>query len=705
MSAVALMRRSWRTERVTPPAAVPPGWFRPPPRTGAIPRPRLLGRLEALAQAPLTVVAAPTGYGKTTLLASWVASTSRKIAWASVGSRELDADGVWSLLAAALERAEPELSCAPFVGLTAADRAAELATTLRGLDHELTLVLDGFEHVVRIGLGPALSRFLDLAPEQLHVVVSTRCEPELDVPLRRVRATVAELTSVDLSLDPGETAAILRRTVGDGSTDTDADELFRRVEGWPAGVYLAALSARAAADPSEALACFSGAAREVADYLRLELLDAQPDDALRSFLLETSVLEQLTPGLCDQLLRRRDSDSALRELARTGAFLVPVEGAQAYRYLRPAREFLRAELLRLAPGQSGDLRLRASVACERAGLLDEAATHARAAAGEAEASRLLARHALELVRDGRREHLERILDTRAGGVAEQRRPGLRAELHSLGVDATDVPTLKIVSGRVAVLGAGLAVGPVRALLEATANAAHAYSLLLSGSVADAYERGAAGHAAADPEAAAPAAEAAAVASFAASRLGLGAAAAPLARAARAALARRGIRFGRAAALTALAEAAVAEKDGDVALAERLAAGAVEGTTEPPLRALALVQLAHLNLAAPATSRALLERAQLELSGCHGAALLETLVEEVESSIRLRERAHTETGELSEAEQRVLRLLASSLTQREIANELYISVNTVKTHTRLIYRKLGVGTRPAAVDAARELNLV
>src|SRR5579862_336330 len=702
MTPVALVRRPRQLEPVT---LAPPGWFRPPARAGVIPRPRLLSRLDELTQAPLTVVAAPTGYGKTTLLASWVAATPRDVAWAFVGSSELDAEGFWRLLAAALEHADPKLCFGPFEDLAALDRATQLATTLRELDRELTLVLDGYERAVRLGLGHAMSRFLDLAPEQLHMVVSTRCEPELDVPLRRVRATVAELTWRDLSLDRTETAAIPWRTTGGSTTAADAAELSERIEGWPAGAYLASLAARGASDPSEALARFSGATREVSDYLRLELLEAQADDLLRSFLLETSVLEQLTPGLCDSLLRRRDSDLALRELARAGAFLVPVEGGRSYRYLRPVREFLRAELLRVTHGRSGDLRMRAAAACERAGLFDEAATHARAASGEEGASRLLARHALELVRDGRREHLERILDTRAGAVAEQRRPGLRAELRELGLDATDVPALRSVSPRVAALSAALVGGPVRALLETTGNAAHAYSLLLSGSVAEAYEVGAAAYGAADPDGAAPAAEAAAVASVAASRLGLGAAAAPLARAGRAALARRGIRSGRAAGLVALAEAAVAEMEGDAVRAERLSAAAAEGATETALRALALLQLAHLRLADPAASRATLERARLELRGCHGADLLETRAGEVQSALRRREREQSPPGELSPAEQRVVRLLATELTQREIANELFVSVNTVKTHARLIYRKLGVASRPAAVDAARELNLV
>jgi LuxR family maltose regulon positive regulatory protein len=385
---------------------------------------------------------------------------------------------------------------------------------------------------------------------------------------------------------------------------------------------------------------------------------------------------------------------------------VPRDGpGHGYRYVRPAREFLRAELLRVAPDRVGDLRRRAAAACERAGLFDEAATHARAAVGESGATNLLARHALELVRDGRTEHLERVLETRAGAAAAARRPALRAELRCLARGGSDVSALSKVAGRVAVLSAGLPSGPVRALVLSTAEAAQAYALLFADSLAEAYEAGASAYASADPDAAAAAGQAAAVASLAASRLGLGAAAAPLARASASALARRGIRSGTAAAVALLAEAAVAEEEGDACRAERLCADALEHTEEPLSRALALLQLARLRTPAPETARAVLAEAKAELGRCVGARLLETLAADVESELGWQERTQPTTGELSPAEQRVLRLLTTRLTQREIANELYVSVNTVKTHARLIYRKLGVDSRSAAVAAARELNLV
>jgi LuxR family maltose regulon positive regulatory protein len=681
------------------------GRLRPPPlRAGVVERPRLSSLLEALAQHPLTVVAAPTGYGKTTLLASWAAATQRRVAWVSVGSSDRDVDGFWSLAAAALERAEPRLRFGLRAGDSAGDRAARMATALGLLSQELTFVLDGYEQATRAGVDPGFRRFLELAPDTLHVVVSTRGEPGLALPLRRAGGTAAELGTSELAFDEDETAAVLRRTLGEDTTDADSTGVARRTEGWPAGVYLAALAARAAADPAEALASFSGSARDVADYLRLELLDAQRDETLRSFLLESSVLERLSAPLCDALLHRRDSSAALRELVRRGSFLVPLDGpGHEYRYLRPVREFLRAELSRVAPARVADLHRSAAAVCERAGRFEEAAAHARQADGDDEAAILLAQHALELVRNGRTEHLELLLATRTGAVAARQRPALGAELHRFVQTGSDIPALAAAAERLVGLGDRLPSGQVTSLLRSTAEAARAYAFLLSGSVAEAYEAGAAAFAAADPDAGAPAGQAAAVASLAASRLGLGAVAAPLSRASASALARRGVRTGPAVALADLARAAVAEERGEPDRAECLCLDAVEHTAEPPARALALLQLARLRRSDPDAAHRALEKARVELSRCAGAALLEMLVTETRSEIG----PHTEvaTGELSSAEQRVLRLLMTKLTQREIANELYVSLNTVKTHARMIYRKLGVGSRSAAVTAARELNLV
>src|SRR5436190_12959329 len=164
MSTLAVPRRPGRMEHVAEP--VVPGWLRQPPlRAGVIERPRLSSRLERLVEEPLTVVAAPTGYGKTTLLGSWAASTRRRVAWVSVGSRELGADGVWALVAAALERAEPKLGLGLRSGSAAGDRPEQMATAVGLLSDELILVLDGYEQASQSGVDPEFGRFLDLTPE------------------------------------------------------------------------------------------------------------------------------------------------------------------------------------------------------------------------------------------------------------------------------------------------------------------------------------------------------------------------------------------------------------------------------------------------------------------------------------------------------------------------------------------------------------
>jgi LuxR family maltose regulon positive regulatory protein len=683
VSTVAVFRHARRIEPVAGPVA--PGWLRPPPlRSGVVERPRLLRLLDQLTRKPLTVVAAPTGYGKTTLLASWAVSTHRRVAWASLGSRELDADRFWGLVAAALEQADPRLRF-----------GSHSQRVVGTLSQELILVLDGYEQATHAGVDADFRQFLELAPETLHVVVCTRGDPGLALALRRAQGTVAEIGARELRLDGEETAAVLRHVLGNRASEVDADAVARRTEGWPAAVYLAAL---AAPDANEA--------RDVADYLRLELLDAQGEATLRSFLLETSVLERLSAPLCDELLRRRDSGAMLRTLLRRGAFLVPLEGpGREYRYLRPVREFLQAELARVAPARADELQMRAAIACEHAGLFEEAADHARRAAGDDAAGSLLDRHALELVRDGHTEHLKRLLATRAGAAAARRHPALGAELHRLVHAGSDVPALNAAAERIATLGARLPSGQVRSLLQSTAQAARAYALLLSGDVAGAYEAAVTAAAQADPDSGAPAGQAAAVASLAASRLGLGTAAAPFSRAGASALKRRGVRSGTAAALVDLARAAVAEERGDPAEAERLCLAGLRRTVEPATRTFALLHLARLHGPTADSAREALEQARLELSRCDGAELLEQLAAETESKLAPQDDAHAANGELSPAEQRVLQLLMTKLTQREIASELYVSLNTVKTHARVIYRKLGVGSRTAAVAAARDLNLL
>lgn len=707
MATVALPRGS-RAGCLPSPA---PALLRPPPlRPGLIERPRLAARLDALARGPLTLLSAPTGYGKTTLLAQWAAEGAHPPAWASLGAEQREPARFWQLVGGALAHADPRLGVQVDVvaALPAEEQARVLARWLRALDHELVLVLDGYEAVVDGPVEPSLERLLELVPETFHLVLATRREPQLGLALRRARGALGELRVHDLGFAPAETAAVVARTAGTAAAADALAELDARTEGWPAGAYLAALAARGFARPDETLAGFSGASRDVGDYLRAELLDAQPDDDTRDFLLRSSVLEILSAPLCDRLLRREDSQATLERLARDGAFLVPLDDlGLEFRYQRTVAEFLRVELARRAEEALPALHRRAAVVCERAGLLDEAEAHVLVAGGRSEPVDVLGRHALELVRGGRIELFQRLLSTRSGAALVRRRPALEQELRALHAARADMEALLAASERVAALCTGLPGGPVTTLARASALAARGYALLLGGRPAEAYEACSVRQSWPVAEAPAAAAQAAAVAALAAGRLGLWAPAAPLARASAAALRSGGVRTGLPAALAALAEAAVLERQGEAGLAaDRCAAAADAATPDPPARALALLELARLRAEEDlAGARAGLAEARGELEHCAGAALAEALADGVAARLAARDRRRPPHRELSPAEQRVLRLLASSLTQREIASELYLSANTVKTHTRVIYRKLDVSSRGEAVRAARELNLV
>ena len=700
-----------RLSHANPTAA--PARLRPPSlRPGLVDRQQLQARLDALTQHRLTVVVAPTGYGKTTLVARWAESEARPLAWLTLGPAVGTPSTVWSLVGAALERTVPDLSDALPAGASSGrsgeEQARLLAGGLGGLDRELVLVIDGYEHLAAPGSGPSLERFLELAPEGLHVVLSTREEPDLRLALRRARGELGELRADDLRLSSAEVGEIVRRTSGLVLGAADAAELADRTEGWPAAVYLAALAARTSARPLDVLRCFSGARRDVADYLRAELLDRQPRESLRGFLLETSVLEQLSAPLCDALLRRRDSGAVLGRLDRAGAFLVPLDpGRRKFRFQRTVGEFLRSELARVEAESLPRLRHRAAAACERAGLAEEASAHALAAGDARESHAILGRHAVELVRAGRTELFGRLLATQAGTAALGSRPGLEVELEHLAAARSDLGSLLRAAERVTALCAGLSGNPVVALARSAAAAARAYALLLAGRLDEAYAAGSVPEPSRALESSAFTAQATAAASLAASSRGLHCAAAPLARASGAALRCGAVRPGLASALSAVAEAAVLAELGDRGAAERrCCAAAADAVLHPPVRALALLELArHRAAADPDRARDDLEQARLELTACAGVGLLEALARTVEGELATCVRALPAKRELSAAEQRVLRLLATNLTQREIASELYLSPNTVKTHARIIYRKLDVSSRRAAVRAGQELNLV
>lgn len=367
----------------------------PRPLPGFVPRRRLAEALgDGLARGRV-LVCAPAGFGKTALLADWAREAGQPVAWLSLDGGDSDPARFWRYAVAALDRARPGL--AGRVGPLPPGSSEGLVTALvnelaadPGPDGVL-LVLDDF-HLVEPGpVHGSVAFLLENLPPGLRVVVSGRADPPLPLARLRARGQLAELRAADLRFTGAEAAALLAQTAGPGLPAGAVTALAARTEGWAAGLQLAALSLRGHADAAGFAAAFSGSHRFVLDYLADEVLDGQPAQ-VRAFLLETSVLEQLTGELCDAVTGRAGSQAMLAGIERAGLFLVPLDEVRGWwRYHHLFTDLLRARLQAEQPGRVQALHRAAAAWCEEHDLADDAVRHALAAGDAAWAARLVER--------------------------------------------------------------------------------------------------------------------------------------------------------------------------------------------------------------------------------------------------------------------------------------------------------------------------
>jgi ATP/maltotriose-dependent transcriptional regulator MalT len=397
-----------------PSAAAPPGvamsgqdvllatkLHMPRPQPGFVLRRRLVEALdEGLARGRM-LVCAPAGFGKTALLAGWARGGGRPVAWLGLDGGDSDPARFWRYVVAALDRARPGL--AGRVGPPPPGSVEGLVTALinelaaePGPD-EVVLVLDDY-HLVDSGLvHESVAFLLENLPPGLCVVVSSRSDPPLRLARLRARGQLAELRAADLRFTPEEAAALLGETAGPGMPDAAVALLVARTEGWAAGLQLAGLSLQGQADAAGFVAAFSGSHRFVLDYLADEVLDAQTGQ-VRAFLLETSVLQRLTGGLCDAVTGQSGSQAMLADIERAGLFLVPLDEVRGWwRYHHLFADLLRVRLQAEQPGRVQGLHRAAAAWCEEHGLADDAVRHALAAGDAAWAARLVERHVEELL--------------------------------------------------------------------------------------------------------------------------------------------------------------------------------------------------------------------------------------------------------------------------------------------------------------------
>ncbi len=359
--------------------------FIPPLRPNAVTRTRLLARLNADDQRKLTLVSAPAGFGKTSLLSAWAKSGTRATAWLTLDERDSDPVRFLSHVVGTLRSVVPGFGIevesalqAPLPPTTEVWLTA-LLNEISSFQGKITLVLDDYHLVDSDSVDRAVDFLLDHMPSQLHLAIATRQDPAISLSRLRTRGQMTELRAGELRFTASEAADFLNQSMGLNLSEADVSILEDRTEGWVAGLQLAALSLQGHQDVSGFIRAFAGDHRYIVDYLVDEVLrlQSEPD---RRFLLQTSILERLTASLCDAVTSQTDGAARLEAFERGNFFVVPLdEQRRWYRYHRLFADVLFARLLAEQPEQVATLRIRASVWYEEQGLFADAIRHALAA--------------------------------------------------------------------------------------------------------------------------------------------------------------------------------------------------------------------------------------------------------------------------------------------------------------------------------------
>ena len=372
----------------------------PRPRPDLVPRPRLAERLDEGLARGLMLVCAPAGYGKTVLLADWARRGQQPVAWLSLDVGDNDPARFWRHGVAALDQARPGLAerVGPLLGPPAPSSYQGLVTALI---NELAaepdagqalLVLDDYHLIDSPAVHASLGFLLEHRPPGLRLVLASRSDPPLALARLRGRGQLAELRAAELRFTADEAAALLRQgAAGPGVAlpETAVAALAARTEGWAAGLQLAALSLRGQPDAAGFVAAFTGSHRYVLDFLAEEVLEQQSEQ-VRTFLLETSVLERLSGELCDAVTGRTGSQALLEQVERAGLFLVPLDEVRGWwRYHHLFADLLRARLQAEQPGRAVLLHRNAAAWYAERGLADDAIRHAVAAGEMTWAARLI----------------------------------------------------------------------------------------------------------------------------------------------------------------------------------------------------------------------------------------------------------------------------------------------------------------------------
>ena len=723
-------------------------------KVDAVPRPRILEVLQHGADAALTLVAAPPGYGKTTAVRAWCAEHQAPVAWVTLDPGDNDAVRLWTYVATAVDRIRNGLGRQTLLRLAVAGGSIEnavdvLMNGLASFGDELVVVVDDLQEVTDEDCLASLEYALSRLPPSVHLILVTRTDPPLGLAALRARGALVELRAADLAFTADEALELLVSRAGVELGSEELELLWRRTEGWPAALVLAGVWLQTVDDARAAVTEFSGDHRFVVEYLSAVAVETLDSD-VRAFLMRASVLGRFTAELCDEVLGRSDSASVLAELERSSLLIVRLERGGWFRVHALLAEFGRFQLAARDPGAEVEIHRRASDWFRVRGLVVEALDHAFLAGEYEPAARMLVEHHYDLFRSGRMRtllrfvrampddvvarHLELAIGAAistsmiGSGALERRRylslvrraeaeapervtpyvVGCAAMLRALALDGG--VSEAVLEGRRAVIAARSGVDDI----SVSARAGCAHALFFAGELDESWAL--AMEALEEPEVEnRPPGHALArvVLALVATARGQRDTAHLHAERAREIVGGIGSSRSWLGAQAAAALGVLNADEGNLDRAEPQLAYAehffrdevatVQHTWLLLLLARVRCRRGRLEEAEKTMRSALSTFAELGDVG-RVAALAIEVEEELEEA-----KSRAAGGELlaspTKAELAVLRLLATDLTVREIGETLFLSPNTVRSHTRALYRKLGVSSRADAVARAAALGLL
>lgn len=378
----------------------------PSARSSLVLRPRLIEKLNQALNGKLTLVSAPAGFGKTTLVSEWIQTLDRQTAWLSLDKNDNDVAQFLTYLIAALQSIERELGKTA-VSLLQSPQPPQFESVVTSLINDISqladpfiLVLDDYHVISENLIHESIGFLLNHMPSQMHLVITTRANPPLALARLRARGQMGEIRVQDLRFTAVETASLLNEQMAFNLSQADVDALAHRTEGWITGLQLAAISLQDRQDTTAFIQSFTGSNQFILDYLLEEVLQQQPSH-IQSFLTETAVLKRMSGPLCNVVTGQEGGQSILEQLQKANLFIVSLDDKREwFRYHHLFADLLTHRLRRKQPDLVPKLHIRASQWYEAMGFIDDALHHAHAVADYDRATRLIFENSRQKVMRG-----------------------------------------------------------------------------------------------------------------------------------------------------------------------------------------------------------------------------------------------------------------------------------------------------------------